>query len=105
MTCHDARELFSALLDETLTLVRARAGIDLALRFGEAIWRRGGAEVIDVGATSREAAWDIFRRYRDHALSFTDCTSVAVMRQRGIDDVLTLDAHFAVFGFRAMPER
>jgi predicted nucleic acid-binding protein len=91
------------VIDETLTLVRMRAGHRLAVEVGEAVWRRGGAEIIDVDAAIRDAAWQIFRRYREHTLSFTDCVSAALMRQRGLEEVLTLDAHFVVLGFRCVP--
>ena len=91
------------VVDETLTLVRMRIGHRIAVEVGDAVWRRGGAEVIDVEPSVKESAWQIFRRYREHALSFTDCTSAALMRERGIDEVLTLDRHFTVLGFVAVP--
>src|SRR6516162_1928362 len=43
------------VIDETLTLVRMRAGHRLAVEVGEAVWRRGGAEIIDVDAAIRDA--------------------------------------------------
>lgn len=91
------------VLDETITLVRLRLGHRVATAVGEAVWRKRGAEIIDVDAPAREMAWSIFRRYREHDLSFTDCTSAALMRQRDIDEVLTLDAHFTVLGFHRVP--
>lgn len=42
------------VIDETLTLVRARAGHRLAIQVGEAIWQRGGAELIDVDGPARD---------------------------------------------------
>jgi predicted nucleic acid-binding protein len=91
------------VIDETLTLVRVRVGHRLALKVGDALWRQGGAEVVEVDASAREAAWQIFRRYKEHELSFTDCTSAAVMRQRNIEEVVTLDGHFTVLGFQRIP--
>ncbi len=91
------------VLDETLTLTSARAGHALAVRVGEAIWHAGGAEVLDVDGAARLIAWQIFTRYSEHTLSFTDCTSSALMRTVGIDDVLTLDHHFTVLGFNRLP--
>ena len=46
-------------------------------------------------------------RYRDKPdISFTDFTSFVVMRELGLRDVLTADAHFAQahLGFRRLPE-
>lgn len=91
------------VVDETLTVVRAKAGHALAVAVGEAVWRRRGAEILGVDDAAREAAWAIFRKYGDHNLSFTDCTTAALMRQRGIDLVLTLDSDFVVLGFNVLP--
>jgi len=95
----------SDVLDESLTLIRTRAGLALALQFGEAVWWGGGAEVIDVEHEAREMAWSIFAKYADHTLSFTDCTSAAVMQSRGIEEALTLDHHFQILGFTLLPHR
>jgi predicted nucleic acid-binding protein len=92
------------VLDELLTLVQRRFGHADARRIGEMLWRRRGAEIIDVDAAARENAWSIFQKYSEHGLSFTDCTSAALMRLRGIDDILTLDKHFDLFGFNRLPE-
>ncbi len=91
------------VLGETLTLIRARAGHALALRAGEAVWHSGAAEILDVDGAARLIAWEIFSRFSEHTLSFTDCTSAALMRTGGIDDVLTLDRHFTVLGFNRLP--
>ncbi len=91
------------VVDETLTLVRAKAGHAPAVAVGDAIWRRGGAEVFLVDEAVRDSAWAIFTKYADHNLSFTDCTSAALMRQRGIETALTLDSDFAVLGFDVRP--
>jgi predicted nucleic acid-binding protein len=96
VTSHD-------VLDETLTLARMRAGHSLALALGEAIWQRRGAELLGVDDATRDAAWSIFRKHADQDLSFTDCTSAALMRARGIEVALTLDRHFSVLGFSVLP--
>jgi predicted nucleic acid-binding protein len=44
-------------------------------------------------------------RYVDQDFSLADAVSFAVMRERRIEDVLTLDHHFAAAGFRVAPSR
>ncbi|MFA7234316.1 MAG: hypothetical protein WC076_09405 [Terrimicrobiaceae bacterium] len=39
----------------------------------------------------------------DHAFSFTDCTSFAVMRRLGLVEAATSDSHFQAAGFRPLP--
>ena len=48
---------------------------------------------------------DWLERYTDQDFSLADAVSFAVMRERRIEDVLTLDHHFAVAGFRVAPPR
>jgi predicted nucleic acid-binding protein len=91
------------ILDETLTLLRYHVGWTVARAFGEQIRAGRLAQQIRVMPSDEEAAWDIFVRYRDHAFSFTDCTSFAVMRRLGIDTAVTTDSDFRSFGFHCLP--
>ena len=54
-----------------------------------------------------QKAVQLRRRYRDKPrISFTDLTTMVVMRELGITDILTADRHFAQvnLGFRLVPE-
>ncbi len=89
--------------DETLTLLRLRAG----LRAAETWWDQVAAssrlrwEFIDGSRAERARA--IFFRYDDKEFSFTDCTSFAVMRELRLRQALTTDRHFAQMGFELKP--
>ena len=91
------------VVDETLTTIRLRLGLDAA----EAWWRQieGSTRLRmeSVGAARRERARSIFFRYRDQDFSFTDCCSFVVMRELRIRRVLTLDHHFRQMGFEVVP--
>ena len=52
-----------------------------------------------VGMADLEAAWEIGLGWRDQDFSIVDRTSFAVMRRLGIEEVASLDEHFAVFRF------
>jgi len=59
--------------------------------------------ILDVDAATRQEAWEIFVKYADKDLSFTDCTSVAIMRQGAIANAFTFDEHFRQLGFVMIP--
>ena len=91
------------VVDETLTLIRMRLGIDAA----EAWWRQVAGsprlrwERIDVARADR--AREAFFRHRDKEYSFTDCTSMVVMLELRLKQALTTDRHFAQMGFQVLP--
>ena len=91
------------VIDETLTTLRFRLGLDAA----EAWWlqidgsTRLRIESIDEARGERARA--LFFRYRDKDFSFTDCCSFVLMQELRILQVLTLDHHFRQMGFEVVP--
>jgi len=57
-------------------------------------------EVRYAGARETTAALNIFSKFADQDLSFTDAVSFAVMRQEGLRDAISFDSHFERAGFR-----
>ncbi len=50
-----------------------------------------------------EESWRLFAKYSDHKLSFTDATSVAIIQQLKLDEILTLNRGFAKIGLTVQP--
>ncbi len=48
-------------------------------------------EVAEIGEDPRAAGWETFVTYEEQLLSFTDCTSFALMRQRQLLEAFTFD--------------
>ena len=48
-------------------------------------------------------AYELLERYSDHAFSFTDATSFALMREHRIGHAFAFDAHFSIAGFVTIP--
>jgi len=92
------------VVDETLTLLRIRLGIDAA----EAWWQQvdGSSRVRweYVSFVRADKARGLFFRYRDKDFSFTDCTSFILMRELKVREELTTDHHFLQAGFGIKPE-
>lgn len=91
------------VVDETLTLIRFRLGLAAAKAWWQQIdgstrlrWER-------VEDHRFERARQLFFQYRDKDLSFTDCTSIAIMRELKLAAVITTDRHFHHVGFDVLP--
>jgi predicted nucleic acid-binding protein len=91
------------VIDETLTLILARAGHPTAVACGEWLLRSPFVQVIHIEPFQWDQAWAIFRRYDDKKYSFTDCTSFVVMQQLKLEYAFTFDHHFEQMGFRMWP--
>jgi len=91
------------ILDEVLTLIRTSLGHRKAVEFGEKLLASRLAQLISVTKEDKERAWAIFQRYDDKVLSFTDCTSFAVMERLEIDTAFTVDHDFAALGYIMVP--
>lgn len=91
------------IFDETLTLIRTSLGHGKAVKFAEKLLASRLAQLLSVTEDDKERAWAIFQRYDDKALSFTDCTSFAVMERLGIDTALSVDHDFRALGYIMVP--
>lgn len=86
------------VIDETLTLFRARGQISKALEVGAMFFAGELAEIHFLTPAEIEDSWEVFRRFGDKRWSFTDCTSKAVMESLGIATAFSFDRHFHQFG-------
>jgi uncharacterized protein len=91
------------ILDETLTLIRMRLGIDPAEKWWGMVSESPRCNVEWITPERAEKALHLFFRWRDQIFSFTDCTSFVLMRELGIENVLTADRHFVTAGFNIHP--
>jgi uncharacterized protein len=79
------------IIDETLTLLRARGRSNVATEFGEHVFSTKLAAIHYLSIEDIAGAWEVFRRFADREWSFTDCTSLAVMQSLGIAEAFSFD--------------
>lgn len=93
------------VFDELVTLVRYRVGHPSAVAIGKVLRGGDACLLITVEPSDLEGAWERFTREREHRLSFTDCTSFAVMDRLGIGSAAALDEDFRRAGFTTLPDK
>ena len=91
------------IIDETLTRIRYSVGHKEAVEWGEDILVSRVIEKIEIGKEVFGHAWELFQAYKDKKLSFTDCTSFALMKKKGMKEVFSFDSDFEALGFVLLP--
>ena len=90
------------ILDESYTLLRVRKNLDFAIKLREFIYKDlKGSKVVIVSPEDEAEAWKWFLNPWK-GLSFTDCTSFAVMKRLELSEVATFDNHFSKAGFKVL---
>jgi len=83
------------VIDETVTTALARTrNHQMAVNTGRYILDSERIEKLPVTRDDFEAAWRRFQATKDKFLSFTDCTSLAIMESRKIERILSFDSNF-----------
>ena len=100
-----ADRLFTSnyVVDETITRLRYGIGYEAAASFAEAILKSRLCSVVYIDADLERSALGFLRKYKDKKLSFTDCTSMALMAKMKLDVIFAFDDDFAKAGFRMVP--
>ena len=92
------------IVDEVLTLIKARFRRQTAVRAGHVLFGQGLAGLIQLTDEDKERAWGLFRSHSDKGWSFTDCTSFAFMQRLRITKAFAFDRHFSQMrGIRRVP--
>lgn len=86
------------IFDEAVTVALVRTGRpEIALTVGGMILGEFTAPFLVVLRVDGEAfkeAWRLFPHFAERGLSFTDCTSIALMRARGVENMISFDKDF-----------
>ncbi|MBW2221934.1 MAG: PIN domain-containing protein [Deltaproteobacteria bacterium] len=89
---------------ETLNYLRTRISYRVSIEFRESVYKSNILEITPVSSEIEEAAYKIFKKYKDKDFSFTDCTSFALMEREKIKKVFSFDHHFVQYGsFQVIP--
>src|ERR1041384_404561 len=91
------------VFDETVTLVRRWGGYAKAIEAGDLLRSSRMLELVRGNDDARDEAWRLFKEHQRPDLSFTDCTSAAIMEHLELSEVFAFDSDFRAFGFTQVP--
>jgi predicted nucleic acid-binding protein len=92
------------VIGETYTLLRITKGYREAKQFLDTLAHSNKLERMVVTEHLEQQAYAILERFSEHAFSFVDATSFALMRQAGMRHAFAFDTHFRTAGFPTIPE-
>jgi predicted nucleic acid-binding protein len=83
------------VVDEAITTALSRTrNHQIAVNTGTYILSSPRIETLPISQEDFKLAWSKFQTMRDKFLSFTDCTSLAIMEKRGIERIMSFDSEF-----------
>lgn len=91
------------VLDELFTLLGRRASYTFAAGRARHIMSSEKLDILRPDQETELEAVDLFEKYADQKVSFTDCTSFVLMRRHRIRQVFAFDRHFELAGFELWP--
>ncbi|MGH7177197.1 MAG: type II toxin-antitoxin system VapC family toxin [Tepidisphaeraceae bacterium] len=86
------------VIDETLTLLKARGQMSRALASGRDAFAGRLARIHYLSESEIRASWRTFASFTDKGWSFTDCTSKLIIDRLRIKRAFSFDDHFRQFG-------
>jgi uncharacterized protein len=93
----------SFVLDETATLLGRRAGNIFAAERLNNIYASHAIQIWRPDRDDELRALEMFAKFSDQGVSFTDCVSFTLMSSRHVQQVFTFDRHFDSAGFKRLP--
>ena len=81
------------IFDETVTGIFVRSkNLKLAVEYGNELL--ASLEVLEINEENFREAWKMFSEQKNSRLSFTDCTTIAVMNAHSTRQIATFDGDF-----------
>ena len=101
----DRRPCFTSnfVLDETITLLARGTTYKFAAERAGSLLQSRSLVMLRPDENDESAALKLFEKFADQSVSFTDCVSFVLMKNRGINFAFSFDRHFTMAGFDVEP--
>jgi hypothetical protein len=80
------------IIDEVVTFLKVRDGVGPAKEALEDLLKSELIEIVFIDSLHFEKATEVFKKYEN--LSFTDATSVVILREKKLDGIISFDEDF-----------
>jgi predicted nucleic acid-binding protein len=90
------------VLDETATLLKARSAVQLIQPLFDAVRSSLACRIVWMDDDRFGRLQALFLKHLDQSWSFTDCLSFCIMKELGLREALSTDAHFEQAGYVAL---
>lgn len=100
---HGALLTSDYILDEAITLLRIRKGVEPAFRFADKVLRSRSVGIVWIDSLIFNDALKMLKERPDKRWSFTDYTSFVIMSQLNVKEAFTFDQNFEQAGFTRLP--
>jgi predicted nucleic acid-binding protein len=87
--------LSDVVFAETMTLLKARIGSQVAVRVGNELRQNPSYAWVALGPDGERETWSVFQRFADKEWSYTDCSLLVLARRLEVADVFSFDRHIA----------
>ena len=88
------------VLDETITLIARTAGYPFAAETARRILSSNWMTVLRPDEEDELQSLELFEKFADQKVSFTDCISFVLMRKGQLTQAFSYDRHFSLAGFQ-----
>ncbi len=102
---NDRRPCFTSnfVLDETITLLARRSTYEFAAERARNLFESTSLSILRPDENDELAALELFQKYADQSVSFTDCVSFVLMGKQKLKRAFSVDRHFKIAGFDLEP--
>jgi len=101
----DGRQCFTSnfVLDETITLLGRRSTYKFAAERARKLFGSSLLSILRPDEKDELAAVELFEKFADQSVSFTDCVSFVLMKTHDIKCAFTFDRHVTHAGYDVEP--
>lgn len=86
------------VIDETITTILVRGDHKQSVIAGQSLLTSKIIKLVCVNTDYFQDAWELYQKYRDKKFSFTDVTSIVIMKELNINKAFSFDREFVQAG-------